>query len=104
MTFTVRAEPGTLPDDVRQQAGIKIGDMLEFKVSGGVVTILPKLPTADEYTPEQRRVIDARLDEAEAEIKQGHVSRSFDTVEEFAAALKADARKLKVKPKRPPKR
>jgi len=35
-------------------------------VSGGVIAILPKLPTAvDEYTPEQRRMINARLDEAE---------------------------------------
>ena len=88
MTFTVRAEPGTLPDNVRQQAGIKIGDMLEFKVAGGVVTILPKLPTADdEYTPEQRRIIDARLDEPEAEIKQGHVSPAFDTIEELLPLL-----------------
>ena len=40
-------------------AGLKIGDKLEFKVSGGVITILPKLPTADDdYTPAQRRVID----------------------------------------------
>jgi hypothetical protein len=35
-------------------------------VSGGVITMLPKLPNADdEYTPEQRRLIDARLDVAE---------------------------------------
>jgi bifunctional DNA-binding transcriptional regulator/antitoxin component of YhaV-PrlF toxin-antitoxin module len=86
----VRAEAGTLPDDVRQHAGIKIGDMLEFK--------------ADEYTPDQRRIIDARLDEAEAEIKQGHVSPAFDTIEEFADAIKADARKLRVKTKRLPRR
>jgi bifunctional DNA-binding transcriptional regulator/antitoxin component of YhaV-PrlF toxin-antitoxin module len=105
MTFTVKAKPGTLPDKVRQQAGIKIGDLLEFKVSGGVVTVLPKLPTADdEYTPEQRRIIDARLDKAEAEIKKGRVSPAFDTIEEFTAALKADARKLKAKTKRSPRR
>jgi hypothetical protein len=41
------------------------GDVVEFKVSGGVITILPKLPPADEYTTEQRRSIDAQLDEAE---------------------------------------
>ncbi len=105
MTFTVKTKPGTLPDKVRQQAGIKIGDLLEFKVSGGVVTVLPKLPSADdEYTPEQRRVIDARLDKADAEIKKGNVSPAFDNIEEFTAALKADARKLKAKTKRSPKR
>src|SRR5450755_4266474 len=105
MTFTVKTKPGTLPDKVRQQAGIKIGDLLEFKVSGGVVTVLPKLPNADdEYTPEQRRIIDARLDKADAEIKKGHVSPAFDNIEEFTVALKADARKLKAKTKRSPGR
>src|ERR1035438_6467262 len=62
MTFIVKTKSDTLPAAVRQQAGIKIGDMLEFKVSGRVVTIMPKLPTADdEYTPEQRAIVDARL-------------------------------------------
>jgi bifunctional DNA-binding transcriptional regulator/antitoxin component of YhaV-PrlF toxin-antitoxin module len=42
MTFTVKTKSDTLPAAVRQQAGIKIGDMLEFKVSGSVVTIIPK--------------------------------------------------------------
>ncbi len=44
----------------------KAGDRLEFKVSGGIISILPKLPSADddEYTPEQRHLIDAELAEA----------------------------------------
>ena len=67
MTITVTDEAGlVVPPSVRRQAGIKTGDRVEFKVSGGVIAILPKLPTAvDEYTPEQRRMINARLDEAE---------------------------------------
>ena len=40
-------------------------------------------------------IIDARLDKAAAEIKKGHVSPAFATIEEFATAIKADARKLK---------
>jgi hypothetical protein len=45
---------------VRRQAGLKLGDKLEVQVSGGVITLLPKLPSAaDEYTPAQRRDIDA---------------------------------------------
>jgi len=94
MTFVVKTKPGTLPDEVRQQAGIKIGDMLEFKVSGGVVTVLPKLPSADdEYTPEQRRIIDAQL----ADIKAGRVSRAFETHEEFIADLHKAAKRLNAK-------
>lgn len=67
MTITVKNKTDLLvPPRVQRQAGIKTGDRLEFKVSGGVISIFPKLPSAaDEYTPEQRRIISARLDEAE---------------------------------------
>jgi AbrB family looped-hinge helix DNA binding protein len=67
MTITVTDKAGlVVPPSVRRQAGIKAGDRVEFKVSGGVIAILPKRPTAvNEYTPEQRRTINARLDEAE---------------------------------------
>lgn len=49
MTVTVRNKtPLTVPDQVRRRAGFKPGDEVEFKVSGGMVTILPKpLPTHD---------------------------------------------------------
>src|SRR5208282_5777808 len=58
--------PLVVPPAVRRKAGFKSGQELEFKASGGVITIIPKLPSADqEYTPEQRRAIDAELDEAE---------------------------------------
>jgi bifunctional DNA-binding transcriptional regulator/antitoxin component of YhaV-PrlF toxin-antitoxin module len=94
MTFTVKAKPGTLPDKVRQQAGIKIGDLLEFKVSGGVVTVLPKLPAADdEYTPEQRRAIDAQLAEGLADIKAGRTAGPFNTADEMIAHMKGELKK-----------
>jgi bifunctional DNA-binding transcriptional regulator/antitoxin component of YhaV-PrlF toxin-antitoxin module len=54
-----------VPPSVRRRAGIKVGDRLEFKVSGGIINIIPKLPSAhEEYTRAQRRVIDAQLKEA----------------------------------------
>jgi len=66
MTITVSEKAVNLPARIRRQAGIKTGDQLEVKVSGGVITMTPRLPKADdEYTPEQRRIIDARLDQAE---------------------------------------
>jgi hypothetical protein len=53
-----------------------------------VVTIR-KLPSADkEYTVEQRRIIDARLDEAE----KGPFYGPFNTVDDMIAHLKADVR------------
>lgn len=56
----------SVPSEAQRQASIKAGDRLEFKVSGGVITISPELPGADdEHTPGQRRIIDDQLDEAE---------------------------------------
>ena len=67
MTITVKDKSKDLivPPSVRRQAGIKAGDQLEFKVSRGVITIVAKPDNAaDDYTPEQRRLIDARLAQA----------------------------------------
>src|ERR1017187_2487816 len=101
MTFTVKTKSDTLPAAVRQQAGIKIGDMLEFRVSGSVVTIIPKLPPADqEYTPEQRAIVDAQLAEGLEDIRKGRVSPKFDTVDEMLAWLKAGH---KSRPRRKPR-
>ena len=75
MTIAIKNDnktPLVVPPSVRKRAGFKSGQELEIKASGGVITILPKLPNADdEYTPEQRRLIDARLTEALVEVKQG---------------------------------
>jgi hypothetical protein len=55
-----------------------------------VITIIPKLPHADaEYTPEQRRVIDAQLDEAE----KGPFHGPFSTADEMIAHMKSRLRK-----------
>ena len=51
----------------------------------GVINIAPKLPVADdEYTPAQRRVIDARLRKA----RKGPYHGPFDSVDEMLASLK----------------
>jgi bifunctional DNA-binding transcriptional regulator/antitoxin component of YhaV-PrlF toxin-antitoxin module len=87
--------PLIVPPAVRRRAGFKSGQELEFKVSGGVITILPKLPAAhEEYTPEQRRIIDARLDKADADIQAGRLHGPFSTHKEFIASLHKEAKKL----------
>jgi AbrB family looped-hinge helix DNA binding protein len=99
MTITVTDKAGlVVPPSVRRRAGIKAGDRVEFKVSGGVIAILPKLPAAvDEYTPEQRRTINTRLDEAE----KGPFYGPF-TAREAAAFLKENLKPARrAKPKRP---
>ncbi len=58
----------------------------------------PKLPNAnDEYTPEQRRTIDARLKEALEEVKQGHTAGPFITAEEMIASLKRELKQSRTK-------
>jgi bifunctional DNA-binding transcriptional regulator/antitoxin component of YhaV-PrlF toxin-antitoxin module len=89
MTVTVKNKPGlTVPAKVQRQARLKIGELLEFRVSGGVITILPKLPAA-EYTPAQRRRLDAQLAEGLDDIAKGRVSPRFNTVDEMLASLKS---------------
>lgn len=77
-----------VPRSVRRRAGIRTGDRLEFKVSGGVINIIPKLPSADdEYTPEQRRIVNARLAESKDDLKRGRTFGPFETHEAMIAFL-----------------
>src|SRR5207237_2417627 len=87
MTVTLKDKTQlVVPSSVQRRAGLKAGDRLEFKVSGGVITITPKLPSADDqYTPEQRRIIDARLDKADEDIKAGRVHGPFTSAKEASA-------------------
>jgi AbrB family looped-hinge helix DNA binding protein len=92
-----------VPRSVRRKAGLKTGDRVEFRVSGGIINIVPKAPSADdEYTPAQRRIIDARLARALDEVKKGHTAGPFDTAGETIASLKRELEKTgRVKKKSP---
>jgi AbrB family looped-hinge helix DNA binding protein len=81
----------TIPTRVRKQAGLAKGDLVEFSYSRGKIVMMPKavidrsrFPVADEYTSEQRHLIDARLDEAE----KGPLYGPFKNGREVAAFLK----------------
>ena len=91
MTVTVHNKQElVVPQSVRRQAGIKSGDRLAFRVSGGIISIIPDLPSADdEYTPAQRRVIDAQL----ALARKGPFHGPFDTAEEAIAHMKSELKK-----------
>jgi AbrB family looped-hinge helix DNA binding protein len=93
MTITVEDKTGLVaPASVRRRAGLKSGDQVEFKVSGGVITIIPKLPAADdEYTPAQRRAIDRRL----AAARKGPYYGPFETVDEAIAFLRKEVKHRK---------
>jgi hypothetical protein len=61
-------------------------------------TILPDLPSADEeYTPAQRRIVDARL----AEARKGPYHGPFKTADKAIAFLRKEIRSRKAASSRP---
>jgi AbrB family looped-hinge helix DNA binding protein len=97
----------TIPRRVRSAVGLVDGDLVEVKAVGKRIVITPqvvidrsKFPSADdEYTPAQRRIIDARLAKSDEDIKHGRVYGPFETHKEFMAALRREGAKLRAKKK-----
>jgi len=95
----------TIPRRVRSAVGLVDGDFVEVKAVGNKIVITPQLvidrskfPTADdEYTPAQRRLIDARLAQSDEDIKHGRVFGPFNTHKEFVAALRRRDGRVKKK-------
>ena len=75
---------------------------MEVRAVGKKIVIVPHLAidrsnfpnSGDEYTPAQRRIINARQAEADADIKAGRVSKAFSDHGEFIADLHKAAAKL----------
>jgi AbrB family looped-hinge helix DNA binding protein len=89
----------TIPTRVRKQAGLSKGDVVEFSYRHGKIVMSPKtvidrskFPVADEYTPEQRRVLKAELEEA----RKGPFYGPFKNGDEVAAFLKEWKRQRRV--------
>lgn len=91
----------TIPTRLRAEVGLADGDWVEASSHGGKIVLTPKLVVDREYTPAQRRMIDARLAQAEADITAGRVSKAFSNHTEFIAELhKATAKLDDRRPKR----
>ncbi|MFN7932434.1 MAG: AbrB/MazE/SpoVT family DNA-binding domain-containing protein [Bryobacteraceae bacterium] len=82
-----------IPQQVREELGINMGDVLEARADNGRLVFVPKtvlvldrdaLPSADEYTPQQREQINARLKEA----RKGPFYGPFRNGQEVAKFLK----------------
>jgi hypothetical protein len=99
MTVTVKKKtPLVVPPAIQRPAGLTVGKQVEFRASGGVITITPKLPAADdEYTPAQRRVIDASL----ADARKGPYYGPFDTADEAVKFLRKEIRTRKTGKRKP---
>ena len=61
----------TLPTRLRAQVGLADGDLVEARAHKGRIVLTPKVIADPEYTPAQRRVIDARLDESWEQARRG---------------------------------
>src|SRR5262249_41201780 len=67
---------------------------VEFKASPGVITIISKPSAApritdDEYTPEQRRIIEREIAKGLEDVRKGRTHGPFDTADE-AIQLRLD--------------
>ena len=94
----------TIPTHLRAQVGLLDGDLVEARAHKGEIVLTPKLTANPEYTPAERRVINARLARAETDIKAGRVSKAYSDHSEFIADLHDAAAKLGArKAKRPAK-
>jgi AbrB family looped-hinge helix DNA binding protein len=82
----------TIPSTVRTAVGLAEGDLVDVRAIGNRIVITPQVvidrsqfPTADgEYTPAQRRALDASL----AESEKGPYSGPFKSGTEIAAFMK----------------
>jgi len=87
----------TIPTRLRAEVGLLDGGFVEATAHMGKIVLTPKLIVDREYTPAQRRVIDARLTKAEADIKAGRVSEKFSNHSKFIVDLHSAAAKLGAK-------
>ena len=108
MSTFVKVQPKgqmTIPRRVRSAVGLIDGDLVEVRAVGKKIVITPQLvidrsrflDTDNEYTPAQRRVIDARLAEGLADIEAGRVYGPFETHEAMMKSLRGHAGKGKSK-------
>jgi AbrB family looped-hinge helix DNA binding protein len=87
----------TIPTRLRVQVGLADGDLVEAKAERGKIVLTPKLIVDREYTPAQRRVVDARLAESLEQAKRGHTYGPFESHEEMVTFLHREAKKAQPK-------
>ena len=78
----------TLPAEVCKKADLNVGDLLEAKVQGKKITLVPTVVVNREF-------IEKRLALAEEDIKKGKVSPAFSSAKAAIRYLHRQAKKLK---------
>jgi hypothetical protein len=77
--------------------GLVDGDLVEAKAERGKIVLTPKLIVDREYTPAQRRVIDARLAESLEQAERGHTYGPFESHEGMVTFIHGEAKKARPK-------
>jgi len=73
----------TLPSRIRDQVGLRTGDILEAKVEAGKITLIPK------------SIVDKHLAEGLADIKAGRTVGPFNSADEMIAFLEKRTKSVK---------
>jgi bifunctional DNA-binding transcriptional regulator/antitoxin component of YhaV-PrlF toxin-antitoxin module len=90
----------TIPTRVLEMAGLNKGDMVDFEYRAGKIIITPKV-AADEYTPRQRRILEAQVKEGLKDIEAGRIYGPFDTADGMIAHMKGQLKKRAAKKTKP---
>ena len=85
----------TIPTRLRVQVGLVDGDLVEAKAERGKIVLTPKMIVDREYTPAQRRLVDARLAESLEQAKRGQTYGPFESHEEMITFLHGEAKKAR---------
>lgn len=75
----------TLPTEVREKAGVAVGDFLEAKVQGKRITLTPKVVV-------DRAFVEKRLAQGLKDIREGRALGPFRTAKAAIRALRARTR------------
>ena len=84
--------PIVVPETIRRKAGLRPGDRVEFRVSGGAITISSRPTEAAKGTP-LSRALNRGLAQSEREFEAGLASGPFESHEEFVQALRGPVQK-----------
>lgn len=93
----------TIPTRLRLRAGLEDGDLVDASLHHGKIILTPqvlndhnKFPTTDgDYTPEQRRILDARLAESAQDLRQGRTYGPFESADATIKFLRKEIRARK---------
>jgi AbrB family looped-hinge helix DNA binding protein len=96
MTVTLKPNAEiTVPKSIRRKAGIKPGDRVEFKVSGRVINIVPKL-SPDELQ-DQQEIRDPKIREHIRKSNADYLAGRSRPAQDFLSELRADGAKPRKK-------